>query len=77
MPFWQSQRNAKQTNALVHRMVEEWKVSPDDARAYVEGRGSYLRMKDVKKRDELRQFQRAARWTATDGRAEASGASAP
>jgi hypothetical protein len=67
MPFWSSQRSDKQTDALVERMVQEWKVSAADAREYVEGRGSYLRMKDVKKLDEVRQFQRAQRWATTEG----------
>ncbi|MEA2597695.1 MAG: hypothetical protein QOF01_4164 [Thermomicrobiales bacterium] len=66
-PFWQSKRSDKQTDALVQRMVQDWKVSPGDAREYVEGRGDYLRMKDVKKPDELKQFQRAKRWAAADG----------
>jgi hypothetical protein len=70
MLFWQSKRNDKQTDALVQRMVQEWKVSPDDAREYVEGRGTYLRLKDVKKPDELRQFQRAKNWAAADRRAD-------
>jgi hypothetical protein len=67
MPFWSSQRSDKQTDALVQRMVQEWKVDAADAREYVEGRGSYLRMKDVKKLDEVRQFQRAKRWATTEG----------
>ena len=32
MPFWKTKRTDKQTDALVQRMVQEWKVSPDDAR---------------------------------------------
>jgi len=67
MPFWSSKRSEKQTDALVQRMVQDWKVNPADAREYVEGRGLYLRMKDVKKPDELKQFQRTRRWAATDG----------
>jgi hypothetical protein len=67
MPFWSSQRSDKQTDALVQRMVQEWKVDAADAREYVEGRGSYLRMKDVKKLDEVRQFQRSKRWATTEG----------
>jgi len=70
MFFWRSQRSAKQTDALVERMAQDWKVSPADAREYVEGRGMYLRMKDLKKSDELRQFQRSKRWAATDGSIE-------
>jgi len=66
MFFWRSQRSDKQTDALVERMVQDWKVSPADAREYVEGRGLYLRMKDVKKPDELKQFQRTKRWAATE-----------
>jgi hypothetical protein len=31
-PFWQSKRSDKQTDALVQRMVQDWKVSPGDAR---------------------------------------------
>jgi len=69
MPFWSSKRSDKQTDELVQRMVQEWKVSPDDAREYVEGRGTYLRLKDVKKPDELKQFQRAKNWAAADQRA--------
>lgn len=69
MPFWRSKRNDKQTDELVQRMVQEWKVSAGDAREYVEGRGTYLRLKDVKKPDELRQFQRAKNWAAADQRA--------
>ena len=67
MPFRRSQRSAKQTDALVQRMVQEWKVEPGAAREYVAGRGAYLRLKDVKKRDEYQQFQRATRWAAVDG----------
>ena len=66
-PFWSAKRSDKQTDALVQRMVKDWKVNPADAREYVEGRGLYLRMKDVKKPDELKQFQRAKRWAATEG----------
>jgi hypothetical protein len=50
-------------------MVAEWKVTPGDAREYVTDRGSYLRLKDVKKPDELKQFQRAKNWAAADERA--------
>ena len=67
MPFWRSERSDKQTDALVQRMVQDWKVEPGAAREYVEGRGTYLRLKDVKKRDEYQQFQRATRWAAADG----------
>ena len=70
MPFWSSKRSAKQTDALVQRMVQDWKVDPADAREYVEGRGLYLRMKHVKKSDELRQFQRVKRWAVADGGAD-------
>jgi hypothetical protein len=66
MLFWPLKRSDKQTDALVQRMVQEWKVSPDDARAYVEGQGTYLRLKDVKKREELRQYQRSITWAAAD-----------
>jgi hypothetical protein len=66
MPFWNAKRSEKETEALVQRMVQEWKVSPDDARTYVEGRGTYLRLKDVKKIEELRQFQRSITWAAAD-----------
>jgi hypothetical protein len=64
MPFWSSKRSDKQTDALVQRMAQEWKVSPDDARAYVEGQGTYLRLKDLKKREEFRQYQRSITWAA-------------
>lgn len=67
MLFWRTRRSDKQTDALVQRMAQDWKVSSGDAREYVEGRGLYLRMKDLKKPDELRQFQRTKRWAATDG----------
>jgi hypothetical protein len=70
MFFWRSQRSDKQTDALVERMVQDWKVSPADAREYVEGRGLYLRMKDVRKPDELKQFQRSKRWAVADGGAD-------
>ena len=66
MPFSSSRRSATQTDALVQRMVRDWKVDAADAREYAEGRGRYLRMKDVKKPDELKQFHRAKRWTATE-----------
>jgi hypothetical protein len=66
MPFWNAKRSEKDTDALVQRMVQEWKISADDARSYVEGRGTYLRMKDVKKPDELRQYQRSITWAAAD-----------
>jgi len=56
----------------VQGMVKEWKVNADDAREYLEGRGAYLRMKDLKKIDEVRQFQRSKRWATTD-----AGASQP
>jgi hypothetical protein len=65
MLFWRSRRTDTQTDALVQRMAQDWKVNPADAREYVEGRGLYLRMKDLKKPDELKQFQRAKRWAAT------------
>jgi hypothetical protein len=67
MSFWSSKRSDKQTDALVQRMVEDCKVSPADAREYVENRGLYLRMKDVKKPNEFRQFQWAKRWAVADG----------
>jgi hypothetical protein len=70
MAFWQTKRSDKQTDALVQRMVQDWKVSPADAREYVEDRGLYLRMKDLKKPDELKQFQRAKRWAVADGGAD-------
>jgi hypothetical protein len=69
MPFWRSKRSDKETDELVERMVAEWKVTPGDAREYVTDRGSYLRLKDVKKPDELKQFQRAKNWAAADERA--------
>ena len=70
MLFWSSKRSEKQTDALVQRMAQDWKVDPADAREYVEGRGLYLRLKDLKKPDELKQFQRAKRWAATEGSTE-------
>jgi len=70
MPFWNAKRGDKQTDALVLQMIAEWKISPADAREYVEGRGLYLRMKDVKNPDELRQYQRTKRLDAVDYAAE-------
>lgn len=70
MRFWNAKRSDKQTDALVQRMVADWKVSPADAKEYVEGRGLYLRMKDIRKPDELRQYQRTKRLTAVDAAAE-------
>jgi phytoene/squalene synthetase len=59
MPFWNAKRSEKDTDALVQRIAQEWKIGADAARTYVEGRGAYLRLKDVKKPDELRQYQRS------------------
>lgn len=66
MPFWNAKRSDTQTDELVDRMVQEWKIAPEDARAYAEGRGTYLRVKDLKKPDELRQYQRSVTWAAAD-----------
>ena len=66
MPFWNAKRSEKDTDALVQRMVREWNVTADAARTYVEGRGTYLRLKDVQKPDELRQYQRSITWGAAD-----------
>jgi hypothetical protein len=66
MPFWNARRSEKQTEELVQRMVEEWRVSAADARDYVTGRGTYLRLKDLKQPDELRQYQRTKRWGAAE-----------
>ena len=66
MPFWSGTRSEKETDTLVERMVTEWKISAEAARTYVEGRGTYLRLKDVKKPDEFRQYQRSLTWAAAD-----------
>ena len=66
MPFWKSKPTEKDTDALVQRMVQEWQIDPDAARAYAVGQGAYLRPKDVSKPEEQRQYRRSITWAAAD-----------